>query len=158
MFAGWDPAVAATVSGDATYTAQWDVDAIGPDGGPDGIADKYQVTVTFVVEHGYWNEGTDNAENIVKVLTLYKDGELSEEGAASLTAPAVGSKPATGYMAGSWDTTVPTTVNKAGDNSTYTYEYVNAYTVTYDLADGTSTTEQLVYTNLATAGPQPANT
>ena len=49
MFTGWDPAVAATVSGDATYTAIWQ-----PDRNGNGIADeeepKYTVTYTDGVE------------------------------------------------------------------------------------------------------------
>ena len=49
VFAGWNPAVAAAVSGDATYTATWQVDRNG-----NGIADedeqKYTVTYTDGVE------------------------------------------------------------------------------------------------------------
>ena len=43
VFAGWSPEVANTVTGDATYTAQWDKDENG-----DGTADKYQVFLEFV--------------------------------------------------------------------------------------------------------------
>ena len=47
------------------------LDAIGPDGGPDGIADKYQARVTFVVENGTWTGGTTSQSAVV---TLMKDG------------------------------------------------------------------------------------
>ena len=43
VFAGWTPEVASTVTGDATYTAQWDKDENG-----DGTPDKYQVFLEFV--------------------------------------------------------------------------------------------------------------
>ena len=45
VFAGWEPEVATTVSNDATYTAQWDVDSNN-----DGIADKNQIHVIYLVD------------------------------------------------------------------------------------------------------------
>ena len=45
VFTGWDPEVAATVNGDATYTAKWGEDKNG-NGFPDDLEDKFIVTYT----------------------------------------------------------------------------------------------------------------
>lgn len=49
VFAGWKPAVASTVTGNATYVAQWKVDMNGS-GVPDDEEMKYTVTYTDGVE------------------------------------------------------------------------------------------------------------
>lgn len=53
-------------------------DEIGPDNGPDGIADKYQITVTYTASIGGTVSGMTK-----EVLTLYKDGIISVDGKAS---------------------------------------------------------------------------
>ena len=45
VFTGWDPEVAQTVNGDATYTAKWGEDKNG-NGLPDDLEDKFIVTYT----------------------------------------------------------------------------------------------------------------
>ena len=45
VFTGWDPEVAQTVNGDATYTAKWGEDKNG-NGFPDDLEDKFIVTYT----------------------------------------------------------------------------------------------------------------
>ena len=50
VFTGWNPAVAATVTGNATYTAVWEKDANG-NGKPDKDEEKYTVTYTDGVEN-----------------------------------------------------------------------------------------------------------
>ena len=51
VFAGWKPAVAGTVTGNATYVAQWKVDMNGS-GVPDDEEMKYTVTYTDGVANG----------------------------------------------------------------------------------------------------------
>ena len=95
---------------------------------PDGIPDKYQITVTFKVQNGYWGEvdaaSSDGADKVV-VLTR-KDGEnYSESAAVHLSAediPVVGNNPANNYTAGSWDKT-PDTETDITSNEIYTYTY-----------------------------------
>ena len=154
VFAGWNPAVADKVSGNATYTAKWYEDKIDKDNpekeGPDGIPDIYQKRVTFKVVNGNWNDDTN--ANTVHVLTFYKDGELSTDAAATAAmpaAPAVGNKPAAGYFSGyraeSWHAVVPTgDVTRTTVLDEYTYTYPAAYTVTYaDGANGSVFTSQV---------------
>ena len=154
VFAGWNPAVADKVSGNATYTAKWYEDKIDKDNpekeGPDGIPDIYQKRVTFKVVNGNWNDDTN--ANTVHVLTFYKDGELSTDAAATAAmpaAPAVGNKPAAGYFSGyraeSWHAVVPTgDVTRSTVLDEYTYTYPAAYTVTYaDGANGSVFTSQV---------------
>ncbi len=154
VFAGWSPAVADKVSGNATYIAKWYEDKIDKDNpekeGPDGIPDVYQMLVTFKVVNGNWNDDTN--ANAVHVLTFYKDGELSDDAAATAAmsaAPVVGNKPAAGYFSGyraeSWHAVVPTgDVTRTTVLDEYTYTYPAAYTVTYaDGANGSVFTSQV---------------
>ena len=100
VFAGWNPAVAATVSGDATYAAVWKVDSNG-----NGVADedeqKYTVTYT---------DGVDGEEIFADQAT----GNLLI-GAAT---PAFSGTPVrTGYAFAGWNPAVAATVS---GNAVYT--------------------------------------
>ena len=100
MFAGWNPAVAATVSGDVTYTATWKVDRNG-----NGIADegepKYTVTYT---------DGVDGEEVFGDQIT----GNLLE---GDVTPAFNGTPERQGYMFAGWNPAVTATVS---GNATYT--------------------------------------
>ena len=105
VFAGWDPEVAQTVSGDATYTATWALDVIGTDptdpgnNAPDGIADKYQLVVTYAAIAGT----IDGPARYV--LNKYDAaGNLAEDGVAVLTAAQIpGTTADDGYGNGVWN-------------------------------------------------------
>ena len=105
VFAGWDPEVAQTVSGDATYTATWALDVIGTDptdpgsNVPDGIADKYQLVVTYAAIAGT----IDGPARYV--LNKYDAaGNLAEDGVAVLTAAQIpGATADDGYGNGVWN-------------------------------------------------------
>ncbi len=106
--------------------------------------------VTFKVVNGNWNDDTN--ANAVHVLTFYKDGELSDDAAATAAmsaAPVVGNKPAAGYFSGyraeSWHAVVPTgDVTRTTVLDEYTYTYPAAYKVTYaDGANGSVFTSQV---------------
>ena len=113
--------VPATVEVDGVINVYYLTDEIGPNG-PDEIPDKYQITVTFKVVNGAWNDET--VADITKVLTLTTNGEWDVNGTAALTdIPAAGEKPAEGYTAGDWDKEVPAAVAKANDGDIYTYIY-----------------------------------
>lgn len=94
------------------------------------------VTVTFKVQHGSWDKGGTAA---VMVNLTGRQGEV-----LTLTAdqiPAVGSKPADQYEAGSWDTT-PVAGKEITADTTYTYSYAKKSTpqntpqITYQLVQG----------------------
>ena len=92
----------------------------------DGIADKYQRTVTYKVENGTWADETTGDKT--EVVTLMDgDDNLSVTGTASLSkAPAVGTGN-TGYSIGRWNTSdgsAPTTVTASGKFE-YTYHFLN---------------------------------
>ncbi len=82
--------------------------------------EDYQKKIVFKVANGRWNDGT-TADKIVYV-TLSHDGRWNTGGTATLSAPAVGSKPNASFKAGSWDVTPPTTVSGL-ESVTYTYTY-----------------------------------
>ena len=105
----------------------YDLDRIGEDDDddgrpddPDNIPDKYQKKVTFQVEHGNWNDGTD-ADRVVYV-TLMTDGVWDADGSAVLDVPEVGEKPDSGFQTGGWDVAPPAQVSGAED-AFYTYAY-----------------------------------
>ena len=119
-----------------TFTAHFAEDKIGKDG-PDGVPDRYQVTVTYKIENGTWSEG--GAEDKTEVVTLVDEGNnWSEEGSGELHAP-TGMTPDDGYDKdkGSWTPELPEAVKK-GDNTTYEYSYQKGeygYTVNYHYDD-----------------------
>ena len=73
-----------TVSGaDVTITAVYSLDEKGNGGGPDGVPDKYQKEVTYVIKGGTWDDGT--TANKVEYVTLTDgDGNYSQTGSGTL--------------------------------------------------------------------------
>ena len=130
----WDKEVPKTVKKSAdkteyTYTYLEDNlndDPEGPDTptGGDGIPDKYQIVINYEVENGAWDDTT--TEPKVDVITLYKDGELSdaEDAEGEIEIPEVGHEPNVGYWTGDWDSDLPETVKKADNGNLYVYTYV----------------------------------
>ena len=165
-----DGAISGTVQGDVVITVIYSVDKIGvedPDE-PDGTPDKYQKKVTFDVANGSWNDETETQKEAV--VTLYAaDGETwDKNGTGYLTAeqiPAVGEKPDTGYQAGSWGDTTPTTDLAITADRSFTYTYAPADDTMYKVEhykqnlDGTgyelADTETKYGTTGATATAEP---
>jgi len=88
----------------------------------DGIPDKYQISITYKVENGSWNDGTTNTKT--DIITLKdKDGNLSEEGTGTTTIPEVGNKPSEEYEVGSWNEEIPKEVSNKDDVKEYIYSY-----------------------------------
>ena len=113
-----------------------------PDGGPDGIPDKYQVKVTFEVKNGAWNDET--TADVVKYLTKYKtvDGEqvMAADGEAVLGSiiPVAGEKPDEGFVTGDWGNNEPAETTAITGDTTYTYTYKPApgrVTITVEFVD-----------------------
>ena len=117
----------------AEVTAVYSLDEDG-----NGTPDKYEVTVTFEVKNGAWNDG--KTDTVTKSYTLATKDEATgtwSKKSEKLEAPAVGNNPDTGYKAGDWNPELPATVT--GD-ATYTYSYVKDsfdVTVKYVADDGT---------------------
>ncbi|MBD5149284.1 MAG: hypothetical protein HDT18_02640 [Oscillibacter sp.] len=89
------------LTGDLTLIAQWEDDVIGPNGGPDGIPDKYQVEVIFAGVNGT----VDGLTQTERVVTLMENGKWSENGSYTLTDKDLpDTAPAEGYTGeGTWD-------------------------------------------------------
>ena len=99
-------------------------DANDTDTEADGIADKYQRTVTYKVENGTWADGT--ADDKTEIVTLMEGEEYSETGTAQLTVPALG-EPGNGNLEGRWSTVdgkAPTSVTASGPFE-YTYHFLD---------------------------------
>ena len=150
VFAGWNPAVAATVSGNATYTATWKADRNG-----NGIADEEEpkYTVTYA-------DGVDGEEVFADQVT----GDLLTGDAT----PAFNGTPERkGYVFAGWNPAVAATVS---GNATYTAtwkadrngngiadEEEPKYTVTYaDGVDGEEVFADQVTGDLLTGDATPA--
>ena len=71
----------------------------GENGGGDGIPDKYQKKVIFVVENGTWADGSK--ENIEIMLELKTDGKWNESAQVELPVPE-GMKADEGFGNGKW--------------------------------------------------------
>lgn len=100
VFGGWEPAVAETVTADATYTATWKED-INNNGTPDEEEDKYTVTYT---------DGVDGEEVFADQVT---EGLLS-----GMPTPEFDGVPTReGYTFKGWDPAVEETVS---GNAVYT--------------------------------------
>ncbi len=84
------------------------------------IPEQYRKKITFKVVNGTWADGT-TADKIVSVPLLDAQGQWSENGTGTLTAP-TGMQANTGYGNGKWDTTPPTTVSGTAEE-TYTYSF-----------------------------------
>ena len=115
VFAGWNPAVSATVSGDVTYTATWK-----PDRNGNGIADeeeqKYTVTYT---------DGVEGEEIFADQVT----GDLLE---GEATPAFNGTLERQGYVFAGWNPAVSATVS--GD-VTYTATWMKESTGERDSYD-----------------------
>ena len=107
------------------------------------IVEKIEFTVTFKVVNGSWDDGSRDEKTVVLSGTAGEELKLT---AADI--PSVGSKPDTGYLAGSWDEE-PSTEKVLTAAVTYTYSYVQkeaaavtkapaANTLTYGLRTGIS--------------------
>mgnify|MGYP002340736672 FL=1 len=106
----------------------------------DNIPDKYQKKITYKVVNGFWDTAkTDKADKVEYVTLLDENSKWSENGTGTLTAP-TGMTPDTGFIGGSWDALVPTTVNKNTTPDTYTYTFIKDdglwATVTYEILNG----------------------
>ena len=150
VFAGWKPAVARTVTGNATYVAQWKDDK-NNNGTPDDEEDKYTVTYT---------DGVDG--EVVFADQVY-DNLLS--GTAT---PAFNGTPTrTDYVFAGWN---PEVAEKVTENATYTAQWKEdknhngtpddeeeKYTVTYtDGVNGEEVFADQVYGNLLSGTTTPA--
>lgn len=88
----------------------------------DGIPDKYQIKINYIVENGSWDDGTK--ETKIDVITLKdKDRNYAENGTGELNVPQVGNKPAEGYTTGSWSTKIPNKVSRKDDGKEFVYSY-----------------------------------
>ena len=162
-FTGWSPEVADIVTGNATYTAQWEKDVItdpdeddDPDKPGDTIPDKYQIVIKYVAEG---NGSVSPAEEVVTLRDA--SGALVTE--AEVTAASTAAANA-GYSFSAWSgdkvsVTAPAEAAlsqsftaQGGSTYTFTASFTqNKYTVKYvDGVDGAEvfedqTTNDLVY-------------
>ncbi len=101
----------------------------------DGIPDKYQIRITYKVQNGSWNDGTNN--NKVNVITLYdNNGNPSEKGTGSTKVPEVGSKPNKGYTYGYWNKNIPSKVTNKDNGKEYVYSYETVKTIESNISGG----------------------
>ena len=149
VFTGWNPAVAATVTGSATYAAVWEEDANG-NGTPDKDEEKYTVTYT---------DGVENEE-------IFADQVYGSLLPGTATPAFNGTPTRTGYVFSAWNPAVAATVT---GNVTYTAVWEedangngiaddeeDKYTVTYtDGVKGKAFADQ-VYDNLLSGTDTPA--
>ncbi|MBQ3334220.1 MAG: hypothetical protein IJG85_01250 [Eubacteriaceae bacterium] len=75
-------------------------------------------TVTFKVTGGAWNDGT-TADQLVTV----KGDAQTAPTLTDADIPAVGARPSSGYITGSWRPSTPTAGTKITKDTTYTYAY-----------------------------------
>ena len=149
VFTGWNPAVAATVTGNATYAAVWEEDANG-NGTPDKDEEKYTVTYT---------DGVENEE-------IFADQVYGNLLSGTATPAFNGTPTRTGYVFGGWN---PAVAAKVTGSQTYTATWKpdangngiaddeeDTYTVTYtDGVKGRAFADQ-VYDNLLSGTDTPA--
>ena len=149
VFGGWNPAVAATVTGNATYTAVWEEDANG-NGTPDKDEEKYTVSYT---------DGVENEE-------IFADQVYGNLLSGTATPAFNGTPTRTGYVFGGWN---PAVAAKVTGSQTYTATWKpdangngiaddeeDKYTVTYtDGVKGKAFADQ-VYDNLLSGTDTPA--
>ena len=88
----------------------------------DGIPDKYQIKITYKVENGSWDDGTNNSKTSIVTLKD-KNGNYAEDGTGELNDPQVGNKPAEGYTTGSWNREIPNKVSRNDDRKEFVYSY-----------------------------------
>ena len=148
VFGGWNPAVAAKVTGSQTYTATWKADANG-NGIADDLEDKFTVTYT---------DGADG-----KAFTDQVYGNLLPDTAT----PAFNGTPTrTGYVFGGWNPAVAANVTESkiysatwkpdANGNGIADDEEDKYTVTYtDGVKGKAFADQ-VYDNLLSGTDTPA--
>lgn len=99
----------------------------------DGIADKYQMTVTYKVVNGNWDD--DTAADKTEVVTLMEGNVSSENGTASLDqVPEAGNKPNTGMYGDEscWNGGAkPTAATRENNCFVYTYKEKTDVTITF---------------------------
>jgi len=133
VFRGWN----VTSSGTYKYifTAIWDEDKVSSSGNtPDGIPDKYQRTVEFVIENGHFTGST--AVKSCAFVTLMDGDKWSVEGSAAIALPtAAEMEPDDAYMTnGYWDGEVGPTVTvtaTSAQNYVFIYTTLKVFTVEY---------------------------
>ena len=149
VFTGWNPAVAATVTGNATYAAVWEEDANG-NGTPDKDEEKYTVSYT---------DGVENEE-------IFADQVYGNLLSGTATPAFNGTPTRTGYVFGGWN---PTVADKVTESKIYSATWKpdangngiaddeeDKYTVTYtDGVKGKAFADQ-VYDNLLSGTDTPA--
>lgn len=106
-----------TNSADNTVDVYYEIDNIGKNG-PDGISDKYQVTVYFRAVNG------TVSKSYAVITKVDKNGDYSESGTARLKSADIPTTSArTGYYRGSWDVK-PVAGLAVEDGDTFTITYV----------------------------------
>ncbi len=136
VFTGWNPAVAATVTGNATYTAVWEEDANG-NGTPDKDEEKYTVSYT---------DGVENEE-------IFADQVYGNLLSGTATPAFEGTPARAGYKFLGWEPTVAETVT---ENATYVAQWEKLYTVTYTDGVGEKAFKDDVHSDLEKDTPTPA--
>ena len=148
-FIGWEPAVAATVTGNATYAAVWEEDANG-NGTPDKDEEKYTVTYT---------DGVENEE-------IFADQVYGNLLSGTATPAFNGTPTRTGYVFGGWNPVVAAKVTESkiysatwkpdANGNGIADDEEDKYTVTYtDGVKGKAFADQ-VYDNLLSGTDTPA--
>ena len=140
--------VAGIVKGNVKVTFTYALDEKGgndPETGeptqPDGIADKYQATVTYVVVNGTFGQGgTTSATEVITVAQKEENGDVTPVD-YKMNVPE-NMVPAVGYdqQPGTWGDVDFDKVALAGGSSyTFTYVYgINNYSVNVSVVNGTS--------------------
>lgn len=136
VFTGWNPAVAATVTGNATYTAVWEEDANG-NGTPDKDEEKYTVSYT---------DGVENEE-------IFADQVYGNLLSGTATPAFNGTPTRAGYKFLGWEPTVAETVT---ENATYVAQWEKLYTVTYTDGVGGKAFKDDVHSDLEKDTKTPA--
>ena len=136
VFGGWNPAVAATVTGNATYTAVWEEDANG-NGTPDKEEEKYTVSYT---------DGVENEE-------IFADQVYGNLLSGTATPAFNGTPTRAGYKFLGWEPTVAETVT---ENATYVAQWEKLYTVTYTDGVGGKAFKDDVHSDLEKDTKTPA--
>ena len=110
---------------------------------PDGVPDKYQATVTFQVENGYWDNGRDKDQKVVYTLYEQVEGEWKLKSPAPTLEklPAVGEGKSGYPLAGGWKDGVDET-KPVVDGMVCTYHFGAATVET--IGDKTYTGEPIV--------------
>ena len=136
VFTGWNPAVAATVTGNATYTAVWEKDANG-NGTPDKDEEKYTVSYT---------DGVENEE-------IFADQVYGNLLSGTATPAFNGTPTRAGYKFLGWEPTVAETVT---ESATYVAQWEKLYTVTYTDGVGGKAFKDDVHSDLEKDTKTPA--